>query len=647
MSGDKGNELMSLPDNDLVSRLRQRALYDEVLPSPPPINLANLGVEAARNDRADDDGVLSVASGCTSLTSAGTDDDNDDSMPIDSVLILCQNALDVEHIRLSASSEEDPTGTKWRHRTIDIDEVRRARRKNRTSASASASAARTAEQRMRHVENLTPPANLRSPSPDVVSSTWYTYRSEFAHALRTVLKHHGDWMEILRSVTHRMAGENGQPRIHALFQRALSDTVLHRFALRHCDLLLYKIDVSFSGNGEYGADASEVEWKRTKSRRVGEDVINLAERVLSAYVAKKANSKATPETVCQSSNDSREVAERYRECLRNDAANPGRGERLQEVFWVAYGRAKAAVDAGEKSAAKALNIIGIARSEVSPVESGSSFETSARKVAGAVLPPPVTNPAPSSQFGGPPPSFGAAPPLPPQTIGAVPTPAGKSSMLRAEGRPKDRDLRKKLEKAEKANDLAVIGAIETITGMAKPSAGQPPPATTFNTAPPPPPGSAYTPSKRIQACPLPAQAPPRVAPDVTEWNLEIWKCCVVDFDRLDQGIGTDVDIAVARARPSDKSMTKAVANRPTSGADSKWGPGSCAYCANRPPAPPNTPDDQLWWFGEGPGNHNPYRCPAKKCYLANGGDTKNDPAGSAVFLASCLTYRPVKRNLRS
>ena len=122
----------------------------------------------------------------------------------------------------------------------------------------------------------------------------------------------------------------------------------------------------------------------------------------------------------------------------------------------------------------------------------------------------------------------------------------------------------------------------------------------------------------------------------------------VNFDRFADSINpegkeTSVYSACARARPTDRHMTKVRLGRPTGDSTKTpiWARDACAYCSYRPIRAPNA--GQPWLTGTGNGMHNPYFCDAFKRYLAKGGEPSNTPA-EKQFLQSVLHHQAARTN---
>ena len=123
-----------------------------------------------------------------------------------------------------------------------------------------------------------------------------------------------------------------------------------------------------------------------------------------------------------------------------------------------------------------------------------------------------------------------------------------------------------------------------------------------------------------------------------DWTLDQWNSVLIDFIELDKLAATQAGPATAKARPNDPEFSCTRGGKPYS-TDGVWSPDACTYCAFREVAPAGTPPDQDWWYGNGDGAHNPYRCQCFKRYLAEGGDVSADPQW-VHHLRRCLRKDP-------
>eukprot|EP00962_Isochrysis_galbana_P000230 scaffold59_cov119-Isochrysis_galbana.AAC.5 len=156
-----------------------------------------------------------------------------------------------------------------------------------------------------------------------------------------------------------------------------------------------------------------------------------------------------------------------------------------------------------------------------------------------------------------------------------------------------------------------------------------PPPTTYESqsASSPYPSAAPTPSRSVyprqtgRTCTYPSngQGLPADA-GATEWNQELWKRARARFYPIARYAAHPVvSKALAFCRPCDASMTKPRTEEVGAGISVWTNENGCAYCAFRPRAPPNTPADEVWKYGNGDGAHNPVTCPPYIRYLCEAG----------------------------
>jgi len=137
--------------------------------------------------------------------------------------------------------------------------------------------------------------------------------------------------------------------------------------------------------------------------------------------------------------------------------------------------------------------------------------------------------------------------------------------------------------------------------------------------------------------------PPGFAPG--DWTIAEWKNLLVDYMEMDKLAATSAGAATCKARPHSADLTNARTHAGTpkslGGTPAVWAIDECKYCAFRARAPAGTPDHALWWYGNGCGDHNPYRCGSIKRYLCEGGDKTNATDREfAVDLRACLRKAP-------
>ena len=129
-------------------------------------------------------------------------------------------------------------------------------------------------------------------------------------------------------------------------------------------------------------------------------------------------------------------------------------------------------------------------------------------------------------------------------------------------------------------------------------------------------------------------------PNGEQWNDDKWNstgCAKVDFNRMEEcrtsdGGDTTVTRCAIRAWPSSSTLTT-LQKKPSQPVRSPYKMDDCASCKNRP----LNFGKEAWLNGTGDGTHHPMYCQSLKRYLAEGGESSNNPEEKA-FLQGCLRY---------
>ena len=113
--------------------------------------------------------------------------------------------------------------------------------------------------------------------------------------------------------------------------------MLIKFPLLHADVLIYQLDETYTENNT--RNPNRTRWMQTLMREPGEDLLSLAKRVESAYLAEHHSRTITKESMYrlpENEHSSDTLYERFKDCLRNDVDNPARGmfmETMCEEKW--------------------------------------------------------------------------------------------------------------------------------------------------------------------------------------------------------------------------------------------------------------------------------------------------------------------------
>jgi hypothetical protein len=180
---------------------------------------------------------------------------------------------------------------------------------------------------------LTAP-NLRSADVEAAADAWHSYRRHLIILFRQALTLGFSWTEILARLSATLADPvQGYPRLRNYITSALEDSALLAYPLLHADVLIYKLDASYSnGSSKYSQDSVSVEWESAVSRLEGEDPVTLAIRVTNAFVMMHDNPSFTDTSVWEKPSFVNEINNRYAKCLANDVGHPERGRASAENF---------------------------------------------------------------------------------------------------------------------------------------------------------------------------------------------------------------------------------------------------------------------------------------------------------------------------
>ena len=122
--------------------------------------------------------------------------------------------------------------------------------------------------------------------------------------------------------------------------------MLIKYPLLHADVLVYQLDETYTENNT--RNPNRTRWMRTLMREPGEDLLSLAKRVESAYLAvryavssiqlhhSRTITKESMYRLPENDYSSNTLYERFKDCIRNDVDNPARGmfmELMCEEKW--------------------------------------------------------------------------------------------------------------------------------------------------------------------------------------------------------------------------------------------------------------------------------------------------------------------------
>ena len=161
----------------------------------------------------------------------------------------------------------------------------------------------------------------------ILEKAWVEYRPYLLDKIQQALSVGCDWKRVLQRLNLAFSdADHGYHRLKQYVEQALQDHVLIKYPLLHADVLIYQLDVSYSEKGTRNPNSTR--WDQTTMREPGEDIISLARRVETAYLAKYHSPTITKKTIYQRPENRRtsdELYTRFKECLVNDVDNPARG----------------------------------------------------------------------------------------------------------------------------------------------------------------------------------------------------------------------------------------------------------------------------------------------------------------------------------
>ena len=276
-----------------------------------------------------------------------------------------QDAADIRNI---LNAPYDASHERWMSRAVYNEETVEAYNKWSNLASA---AHRDAYHERDALVQLEIPADLITCSGDEAARAWEAFRASFILGIIACLKCGVPWDSLLRRLLAAyMKPDTGHVRLKGYVQQALRERTLLAHPCLHADLIIYKLDESFSsGSSEYGRDSVSADWEKCVERPKGEDPISLAKRVVDAYLRKIDDRTVTTTSVWSKKNYVAEINKRYASCLLNDRADPDRGEELFDVFMQRGLETQARLSTELNGNAACLSCVYIARVYVVPAES--------------------------------------------------------------------------------------------------------------------------------------------------------------------------------------------------------------------------------------------------------------------------------------
>ena len=528
----------------------------------------------------------------------------------------------------------DRTATKWLRRHFTVDRVIIPWADKRVEQKPGRNAGTVLDR----MEKFVFPAKLRDPDPEVQADEWNRTRSKLITIFRDSFTEGCEFDQVLlRLLTSSKSHANGNHRINHYAQTAMEDPLTELYPPLSADLLIWLLDTSYA-TVRYGHESTSAEWDALKSRHADVDVVSLARQCEASYIASLNDSTITPVNLWTAAQHVhiKVVNNRFAEILKNDVAQPERGNANHTLFLETVSRLEEQIKVKEADFSH-LSCIRIATLRLRPAETAyaathrPSASTTSKTGQTAPVAPAVRG-SRSRSGGAVTPGADAPPPVGPPPTAPTPDAAPVFPSGPAGGKGKGKGG----------------GSAAHPGGRQQPT---PPTSVRPGTQPPPPPHTAEPPPHGAATAPASAQPQPRrCAPPPNglakpagfgggDWTLEQWRDALVDFYPLDALAPTAAGSATAKARPNDAQMQTTRLGPARSDENKVWAADACSYCYYRPRAPPNTAADDEWWYGTGDGAHNPYRCQPFKRYLAEGGDPATDSA-YAGHLRTCLRCPP-------
>ena len=234
----------------------------------------------------------------------------------------------------------DPTSRDWRVRNFyELDAVATYHRWSQPDSQPHRDAA-DALAELADPDVLVVPAALRHSNPDTAATAWDHYRRLLIHSLHRAFAAGVDWARALRAMSLVYSDPMyGHARIKQYVESAMTDKALVAHPLLHADVLVFKLDVSFSsGSKLYSKCSRAADWERTTSRLPGEDVVTLATRVTEAYLKKISDPKVNAVNVWSTAIYAAEIYQRFVDCIYDDPAGPpDRGSDTNLAFMRRHG----------------------------------------------------------------------------------------------------------------------------------------------------------------------------------------------------------------------------------------------------------------------------------------------------------------------
>ena len=234
-------------------------------------------------------------------------------------------------IELLLELEPDLTHQIWRRRAIYVKENFMEWQENSSPPNKPHREQREFMNKDLNKESLLEFPGLREADKKILEDALRTSRPVLLEKIQQALTLGCDWKKILQKLNLAFSdAKSGYPRLKQYVELALDDHVLLKYPLLHADVLIYQLDETYTENNTRNPNRDR--WMQTLTREPGEDLLSLAKRVESAYLADRRRPTITKETMYrlpENEFSSSTLYGRFKDCLRNDVDNPARGLYLE------------------------------------------------------------------------------------------------------------------------------------------------------------------------------------------------------------------------------------------------------------------------------------------------------------------------------
>ena len=580
-------------------------------------------------------------------------------------------------------SEYDPTGLNCHSRTLFKESVvQRWVQFQGTGITRDAKATMVHNyKRTEKLQALRFPKELSSVNRRTAESRWTDqFRAVMLDQFQDNLEHGVPWDDTLRYLAQATKHPDwGNKAFGTLFTRAASDPVLTKNPPLHAAVIMWKLDDNYARviQGQT-RDHLKADWNRCTHRDKSETVESLAERCEDAYLKMLNDPEVNSSNVYTFEKHLDEINHKVADCLAKDLEDLDRGANNKKVFMSQWSTLRDFFDEGDRNCQHLEDMAAtrLCRLWVRRADSDWTAAVSEKSDQGSTGGTGGNRPWQSQGRNRP-------------VTGKFHADPHAASLGRAkDGGPLASQMRSHWEHAKRIGDWERVHNIESILDRSdspppaggddvnaadQPGVGPPvvggrfgggskfggkpygggkngrgSPGPGYHAAPPPyqPTGTQplapgrglpmLTSPDRPQGVHPNARIPTTLPPGYTIEQLQSMR---LDMDELDKWAqdptfaASGLRNALAEWRP-DAPCTgtladmKAAAGGPPSlrfGRPQRERPDNCAYCANRPQAPPGS--DELdwthkdnWRYGTGRGNHPPSGCLCAKVFCAFGGD---------------------------